>query len=412
MLAALALAAPFTLTGAPSAVADTSLEGVPRVQHVVILVLENESFTTTWSPSSAAKYLNGLVHRGAFVPQYYGTGHVSLDNYIAMTSGLAGPLIAPTYTDCGGLNLYTCVQDVSTAATTGSIADQIESAGLTWKEYADGTSAPCVHDSYATTAGSDSYQGTGTSGPESSTANANYADRHVPFLYYRSIIENDARCDSHLRPFTEMQADMAHDTLPSYAFVTPDTCNDGHNATCPDGRPGGLTAADAFLTANVPAMLAYLQAHDGVLLITFDEADNSDVSGCCHGGPAGQRGFGGQVGLLALGPMVHTGYTSTQQYDHASLLRTTEDLLGIGTYLNNAAASTPMTDIWATAASPSATASPQPVTPASLGGTPPALPDTTGTAPRAAAASLLALLTLLGLGGVIAARRHSQHQLR
>src|SRR5438445_402652 len=124
---AAALAAAATIPFAPSAVAATGtapLEGVPHVQHVVTLVLENESFNTTWSASSPAKYLNGLVAQGAFVPNYFGTGHVSLDNYVAMTSGLAGAQVAPTYTDCLGINLYTCVQDVSAAAsaTGGNIA--------------------------------------------------------------------------------------------------------------------------------------------------------------------------------------------------------------------------------------------------------------------------------------------------
>ena len=36
----------------------------------------------------------------------------------------------------------------------------------------------------------------------------------------------------------------------------------------------------------------------------------------------------------------------TTPYDHASLLRTIEDVFGIGTYLNNAALSSPMTDLF------------------------------------------------------------------
>ena len=344
-----------------------SLEGVPRVQHVVTLILENEDFATTWSPSGPAKYLNSLVARGAFVPQYYATGHVSLDNYVALTSGVAGAQVASTYTDCLGLSLWTCAQEVSAAtALSGSIADQLESAGLSWKQYADGTSAPCVHDTYSPAAGPDTFQGDKAT-PESSTAGGDYADRHVPFLYYANIVGDDARCTAHLRPFTELQGDLAHNSLPAYSFITPDTCNDGHDSPCADGRPGGLTSADAFLVHNLPALMAYLQAHDGVLFITTDEGASSSTSGCCHGGPAAQTGFGGQVGLLALGPMVAAGTKSSNQYDHASLLRTEEDLLGIGTYLNNAASSSPMTDIWSSAAAPQATqSSPPPTVPTGI----------------------------------------------
>ena len=72
----------------------------------------------------------------------------------------------------------------------------------------------------------------------------------------------------------------------------------------------------------------------------------SVVVNCCHGGPGGQPGFGGKVGLLAIGPGVQAGGTITTSYDHASLLRTTEDAMGISTYLNNAGSSTAMADLF------------------------------------------------------------------
>ncbi|HXA27986.1 MAG TPA: alkaline phosphatase family protein [Candidatus Angelobacter sp.] len=408
---AAAFAAVATIPLAPTATAATSpsLEGVPAVQHVVVLVLENESFATTWSAASPAKYLNGLVAQGAFVPNYYGTGHVSLDNYIAMTSGLAGAQIAPTYSDCLGINLYTCSQDVSAAATVsgGSIADQIESAGLSWRQYADGTTQPCVHADYSQTASPDPFQGNGAT-PTNTGAGPDYADRHVPFLYYSNIIDDPSRCRARLRPFTDLSGDLAADRLPSYSFITPDTCNDGHDAPCSGNKgPGGLSSADAFLQRTLPTLLAYLRAHDGVMFITFDEGGSSDTSGCCTGGPGGVSGFGGQVGMLVLGAPVANGSTQTK-YDHASLLRTTEDMLGISTHLGNAASATPITGIWSAAhpldaassggsspASPSPTPSGGAVAPAAIG-----LPDTSGPG----SAGVLGAAALALLLGVPAAR--------
>lgn len=61
-------------------------------------------------------------------------------------------------------------------------------------------------------------------------------------------------------------------------------------------------------------------------------------------------GFGGRVGLLALGSGVAAGTTTHTAYDHMSLLRTVEDAVGIAEHLNNAASSTAMTDIFAPAA--------------------------------------------------------------
>src|SRR5438094_807064 len=56
--------------GAHAATTGTGLEGVPAYTHVAIVVLENEDFATTWSPSSPAKYLNSLVPRGVLATDY------------------------------------------------------------------------------------------------------------------------------------------------------------------------------------------------------------------------------------------------------------------------------------------------------------------------------------------------------
>ena len=60
------------------------------VRHVFLIMLENESFDRTFGPTSQAPYLaRTLPPQGAFVRQYYGVGHNSLDNYVALVSGQA-----------------------------------------------------------------------------------------------------------------------------------------------------------------------------------------------------------------------------------------------------------------------------------------------------------------------------------
>ena len=55
-----------------------------------VIVLENESASTTFGPSSPAPYLSQTLRaQGAYLPNYYGVGHQSNDNYIAMISGQA-----------------------------------------------------------------------------------------------------------------------------------------------------------------------------------------------------------------------------------------------------------------------------------------------------------------------------------
>src|SRR5579862_5703609 len=58
------------------------------VHHVFVIVLENKNESTTFGKSSSAPYLaKTLPSIGAFVPYYYGIGHHSADNYIALISG-------------------------------------------------------------------------------------------------------------------------------------------------------------------------------------------------------------------------------------------------------------------------------------------------------------------------------------
>ena len=61
-----------------------------KVQHVFLIVLENQSYEATFGRNSAARDLSRtLTKQGALLPNYYGIGHWSLDNYIAMISGQA-----------------------------------------------------------------------------------------------------------------------------------------------------------------------------------------------------------------------------------------------------------------------------------------------------------------------------------
>jgi len=70
-----------------------------RIKHVFVIVLENEGFDVTFGPNSKAPFLSKtLTSRGVLLNQYFGTGHVSLDNYIAMISGQAAT--PDTRNDC------------------------------------------------------------------------------------------------------------------------------------------------------------------------------------------------------------------------------------------------------------------------------------------------------------------------
>jgi hypothetical protein len=62
-----------------------SVTTLPPVRHVFVIVLENESFASTFgnpSPPASQLFLDRtLPGLGALLPNYYGTGHQSNDNY-------------------------------------------------------------------------------------------------------------------------------------------------------------------------------------------------------------------------------------------------------------------------------------------------------------------------------------------
>src|ERR1700730_534840 len=75
----------------------------PSIRHVFVLVLENESYNMTFGASPGSPYLaKTLPAQGALLERYYGIGHQSLDNYIAMISGQ--PPNVDTQADCQFIN--------------------------------------------------------------------------------------------------------------------------------------------------------------------------------------------------------------------------------------------------------------------------------------------------------------------
>ncbi len=225
-----------------------------NIKHIMVIELENESFSSTFGPGSPATYLNGtLLQQGELVPNWYATGHVSLDNYIAQVSGQGSN--GATNNDC--INLATlatppvlgafsnmtpgtdaadnvtfpgqvvgtgCVFPGPTASTHGAmtIGDQIDemhgqlkfgahgrvsynnSAQILWREYAEDMGNNLTRDfgdpdmlggsdcAHASIGGNDLSNG--------ASATDQYATRHNPFVYFHSVIDDQTRCDRHVVP--------------------------------------------------------------------------------------------------------------------------------------------------------------------------------------------------------------------
>jgi hypothetical protein len=138
-----------------------------------------------------------------------------------------------------------------------------------------------------------------------------YVARHNPEAYYTNIRGDCGAYDVPLGGAADISA--------RFTFVTPNLCNDMHDCSVATG--------DTWLSSFLPPLLASAEYRAGktAIFITFDEGS---------GGHA-------QVATLAVAPPVRPGARSGTAYTHYSLLRTTEEMLGLG-LLGNAASAQSM----------------------------------------------------------------------
>src|SRR6266571_4037036 len=258
--------------------APVQATSIPPLDHVFVIVMENHSYGEIIN-SSAAPYINSLLPSGALATGYFGVSHPSLPNYLALT----GASTFNVTTDC-----TTCWQSAA------NLADSLESAGRSWKAYDESMPSACfVGDSYP------------------------YAQKHDPFIYFNDIRNNASRCQGHIVAFSQMATDLqSAATTPSFAFVTPNMCNDMHDCTVGTG--------DSWLQQQVPAILnsPSFKTQHSLLAVTWDEDDSSASN---------------QVPLILLGSGIRAGFRSAITYNHYSLLHSMESALGAATLTAHAA---------------------------------------------------------------------------
>jgi hypothetical protein len=140
-----------------------------------------------------------------------------------------------------------------------------------------------------------------------------YSVHHNPAVYYTGIRTQCASQDVPLGTTPDISA--------RFTFITPNTCNDMHDCT--------VTTGDTWLSNLLPKILkssAYTSGTTAVFL-TWDESRATLTN---------------HIPTLVIAPSVTPGTQSATAFDHYSMLRTTEDLLGVTPYLGNAATATSM----------------------------------------------------------------------
>ncbi len=234
--------------------------------------------------SIAQPYLAQLAKEGAFLSDFHAETHPSQPNYIALTAGTTDGVPGN-----GAVTL-----DIA------HIGDLLEAKGKTWKVYAEGYPGNCFLGAWA----------------------GAYARKHVPFLSYKNVQTDAKRC-ANVVEAGALDADAAAGALPDYSLYIPDNNDNGHDT--------GVAFADAWLKkAFGPRLKDAAFMKDLLFVVTFDEGRYTD----------------NRVYTALVGAAVKPGAVSNVRSGHYDLLRTIEDVLGLGTLGKNDAKARAIDGIW------------------------------------------------------------------
>jgi Phosphoesterase family len=198
---------------------------VPRPDHVVVVILENEHRSSVIA-SPQAPYLNKLATRGANLTHSYGITHPSQPNYLALFSG-----------STQGVTSNACPQRF---LKTDNLGHQLRTSGLSFAGYAE--SLPKV----------------GFTG----CVSGGYQRKHNPWVDFKNLPA------SVNRPFSAFPHDYRR--LPTVSFVSPNMCDNMHDCS--------IRTGDRWMKKNLDRYARWATHHNSWLVVTFDENAGGTVN--------------------------------------------------------------------------------------------------------------------------------------
>jgi hypothetical protein len=208
------------LACAPSTLAAN---GVPRPDHVVVVMEENTSESSIFGNTSQAPYINSLAEGGAEMTGSFAITHPSQPNYLAIFSG-----------STQGITDDSCPHSFSGA----NLGSELIAAGLTFTGYSE--SMP-----------SDGYTG---------CSSGEYARKHNPWTDFTNVPSSDNLT-------LASWPSGSFTTLPTVSFVVPNLCDDMHDCS--------ISTGDTWLSNSIDSYAQWAKSHNSVLIVTWDEDDSS-----------------------------------------------------------------------------------------------------------------------------------------
>jgi len=285
------------LNSKPAAVPSPADHG-KHFDRVLIVVLENENFTSAMKD----KFLTDLGDKGALFTNFKGVAHPSYPNYLALIAG----------------NTFGVHSDSQKNFPDDDQHRTIANLMEDWKNYAENYPAK-----------------PGDPNPFLGGSKGRYARKHVPFLSFIRVqqksFHNVVSVDTHdvnnafVSDIAAYKRDAAKNPLPRYMFYTPNLDDDGHDSS--------LKVASEWLQKFLDTWLKLDDQLKGTLvIITFDESEGHEASN--------------RIYTAFLGDMIKPKTKVDKEYSHFSILRTIEDNFGFSTLNSGDGGATPIDGIW------------------------------------------------------------------
>jgi hypothetical protein len=231
--------------------------------------MENKNYSRIIGNTTSAPYINQLATTYGNATQMFAEAHPSLPNYIAMTSG----------------STQGVADDSGPSSHPLSVESIFSQLGTNARSLAQSMPSNCAK-----------------------TDAGNYVVHHNPEAYYTNLGTACSTNDVPLGPTPDLSA--------SFTFITPDLCHDMHSNSCA-GSTDTVAQGDQWLQSFMPNLLAtpQYQAGNTVIFLTWDE--DSACSTCTN-----------NVATIVISPTTN-GVSDATRFTHYSMLRTTEEILGL-----------------------------------------------------------------------------------
>jgi phospholipase C len=320
---------------------------VPRYAHIFIIIEENHSADEIIGDPSAPS-ITALAKHYGLASQFYAERHPSEPNYVALVGGDTFGIADDDAFYCkSGLTRFGCAKSgtagyVDHTVARPNLASQLDKQGVSWKGYFESIPAP----------GSDAYRWPSPEHPIAGLPDSLYASKHNGFMSFKSV-QDDPKRALKIVGFDALDSDIAHGTLPAFAIIVPNQCNDMHGLHGTDvppdcngkTNPAGLVARGDKVAGGLVRKLmgsaAWSAAGNSAIVITFDENDDDrpdkHPTGCCGSGPKDPNNpGGGWIPTIVVTNRGPRGLDDPTPYNHYSLQRTLETAFGIGEHLGHA----------------------------------------------------------------------------